>query len=118
MQTFSCKDGAEVLSQYLEFGGEFLAGRIKHLTELGEDFNVYKSTFDVNNVDADIMKQVIGKDGYYFKLTTENNSLDFIWHDMSKKSVDFWGPNKKDISRAISIIKSRIYNKQNTESVD
>jgi len=112
MQTFSCKQGAEQLREYASFGGDFLEGRIQKLEQLGEEYNVYKFTLDVKEVHPDVMKQVIGRDGYYFKLTTENNMLDFIWHDMQSKSVFFWGASQGDINRAVGIIKSRIFNKQ------
>ena len=113
MQTYSCKQGAEQLSHYKSFGGDFLNGRIQKLEQLGEEFNIHKFTLSVKEVHPDVMKQVIGREGYYFKLTTENNMLDFIWYDMQTKSVYFWGASKDDINRAVGIIKSRIFNKQN-----
>jgi len=52
-------------------------------------------------------KQVIGKDGCYFKLTTTNTRISFIWHDRTNNLFLFWG-NKPHIFKAMNIINSRI----------
>lgn len=62
--------------------------------------------------DAALTKQIIGKDGYYFKLTTTNTGVDFIWHDRKENHFLFWGP-KACVVRAMKIIQSRIRNKGN-----
>ncbi len=56
---------------------------------------------------ADICKQVIGKDGYFFKLTTTNTNVDFIWHDRGGNNFLFWG-EKANVIQAMKIIRSRI----------
>jgi hypothetical protein len=59
--------------------------------------------------DAALTKQIIGRDGYYFKLTTNNTGVDFIWHDRKENHFLFWGP-KACVVRAMKIIQSRIRN--------
>jgi len=59
---------------------------------------------------ADIAKQVIGKDGYYFKLTQTNANVDFIWHDRVKNCFLFWG-ERANVIQAMKIIRSRIIKK-------
>ena len=61
---------------------------------------------------ADICKQVIGKDGYYFKLTTNNTDVDFIWHDREKNNFLFWG-ERTNVIQAMKIIRSRIIKTSN-----
>lgn len=57
--------------------------------------------------DPVITKQVIGKDGYYFKLTTTNTGVNFIWHDRKENHFLFWGP-KTCVIQAMKIIQSRM----------
>ena len=59
---------------------------------------------------ADIAKQVIGKDGYYFKLTQTNANVDFIWHDRVKNNFLFWG-ERANVIQAMKIVRSRIIKK-------
>ena len=59
---------------------------------------------------ADVAKQVIGADGYYFKLTTNNTGVDFIWHDRVKNNFLFLG-EKQCVIQAMKIIRSRIISK-------
>jgi hypothetical protein len=57
--------------------------------------------------DVDVVKQVIGHEGFYFKLTTSNTDIDFIWHDRTQNRFLFWGP-KYNVIQAMKIIQSRI----------
>jgi hypothetical protein len=59
---------------------------------------------------VDVTKQVIGTDGYFFKLTTSNTGVDFIWHDRAKNNFLFWG-EKQSVIQAMKIIRSRIVSK-------
>lgn len=58
-------------------------------------------------IDVDVAKQVIGHEGFYFKLTTSNTNVDFIWHDRAQNKFLFWGP-KYNVIQAMKIIQSRI----------
>ena len=63
---------------------------------------------DVSEVNSDILKQVIGAKGCYFIKTTQTYDLDFVWHNTATKGIEFWGPNKNSIIKAMKLINSRI----------
>lgn len=54
-----------------------------------------------------ITKKVIGKQGYFFKLTTENKKCDFIWHDRVSNIFMFWG-EKANLINSMNAIRYRI----------
>jgi hypothetical protein len=56
----------------------------------------------------EITQQVIGTDGYYFKLTTIKTGIDFIWHDRDQNMFLFWGPNNFRTQKALIAITNRI----------
>jgi hypothetical protein len=58
-------------------------------------------------------KQVIGKDGCYFKMTTANTGVDFIWHDRTENHFLFWGP-QQSVLEAMEIIQGRINHQPTT----
>ena len=37
------------------------------------------------------VKRIIGINGYYLKLTTQNTGVNFIWHDRARNEFQFWG---------------------------
>ena len=57
--------------------------------------------------DPDVTRQVIGKGGCYFHMTTQNCNIHFIWHDRNTNKFLFWG-DKYPLIRAMKIIHSRI----------
>ena len=65
--------------------------------------------------DPDICKQVIGKNGYYFHITTKKQDIAMIWHerDLARPVFRFWGEKFKVI-KAMNIIRHRIHMKLNT----
>lgn len=54
-----------------------------------------------------VTRQVIGKAGCYFHLTTANCGIHFIWHDHKSSKFLFWG-DKYPLIKAMKIITSRI----------
>ena len=58
-------------------------------------------------VSVAITKQIIGDDGYYFKRTTAECDVDFIWHDRKNNMFLFWAQNNFRISRAMNAIRWR-----------
>ena len=64
----------------------------------------------------EITKQVIGSDGYFFKLTTVKCGIDFIWHDRENKTFLFWGPSNYRTVKAMNAIRYRI-KKLSTEEI-
>ena len=58
------------------------------------------------NVDA--VKIIIGEDGCFLKLTTENCNVDMIWHDRQFNRFIFWGPSQYSVIQAMHKIRIRI----------
>ena len=54
-----------------------------------------------------LVKQIIGSDGYYLKITTQNSGVDFIWHDRERNEFQFWGEYTCCVN-AMNVIRSRI----------
>ncbi len=57
---------------------------------------------------TEIAKQVIGTDGYFFKMTTVTCGVDFIWHDRENDMFLFWGGNNFRTVKAMNAIRWRI----------
>lgn len=91
--------------------------RLNILKSAGKEYNVYMGEINVQNLSPDVIKQVIGKNGCYFIQTTINSDLDFIWHNRSSNTIEFWGPYD-NIQYAINIINSRIKNKSISSSIE
>ena len=56
----------------------------------------------------DVLKKVIGANGYYLKLTTTQCGIYFIWYDPVLTNLLFWAPNRFTIIKAMKIIRSRL----------
>jgi hypothetical protein len=56
---------------------------------------------------TDVVKQIIGINGYYLKLTTQNSLVDFIWHDRVRNEFQFWGEYQSCV-KAMKEIRYRI----------
>ena len=83
-----------------------LIDRISH-REGKTTFGHLPAPYNTDIIDVDIIKQIIGKDGCYFKMTTFNTGVDFIWHDRAENQFCFWGP-KENVLKAMKIIQVRI----------
>jgi hypothetical protein len=57
---------------------------------------------------VDIIKQVIGVNGYFFKMTTTLCGVDFIWHNRTTNTFYFWGPTTFSVVKAMNSIRWRI----------
>ena len=58
--------------------------------------------------DKEIIRKVIGTDGYYFKRTTTTSGADFIWHDHENGLFLFWGASNFRTVKAMNAIRWRI----------
>ena len=58
--------------------------------------------------EPDVMKQVIGRDGCYFKQITEQTGVSYIWHQRDTNKVEIWGPQNL-LQLAVSSIQYRLY---------
>ena len=59
--------------------------------------------------DTDVTREVIGKEGHYFKMTTTLNGINFIWHDHIEGVFHFWGPSTFKVVKALNAIRWRIH---------
>lgn len=57
---------------------------------------------------ADAVKQIVGQDNYYLKLTTKNHDIDFICYDKEKNEFHFWGEYQCCI-KAMNELRYRIF---------
>ena len=100
MKKISCREAYEAIKQRLtksnvQLSKEF-EQRLSVLEEAGDNYVVYYDTIKAPE-NVDILKRVIGKDGYYFKLTTLRCDLDFIWHNREDGVIEFWGASCRSI---------------------
>jgi len=58
---------------------------------------------------SEITKRVIGKNGYYFKITTTLSEVGFIWHNRDTNKFLFWGPSPYNVVKAMNAIRWRIH---------
>lgn len=58
--------------------------------------------------DVEAQKLIIGKGGYYFKITTQNTGIYLIWHNRLRNIFGFWAPNKDTLFLAMNLIRSRL----------
>lgn len=54
------------------------------------------------------LKRVIGSDGYFLKMTTQNCNIDLIWYHHNSQHFMFWGPSANTVIQAMNHIRSRI----------
>ncbi len=68
----------------------------------------------------DFLKQIIGRDGCYFRKTTAECRLNFIWHNRDRHSIEFWGSKRaiddgvNQIARRFQIIIARQWSAANS----
>jgi len=58
---------------------------------------------------SEITRRVIGKDGYYFKMTTTLSEVNFIWHNRVNNTFLFWGTTNFKVVSAMNAIRWRIH---------
>jgi hypothetical protein len=58
---------------------------------------------------TDVTRRVVGKDGYFFKMTTTLCGIDFIWHDRKSGIFHFWGATTFKVVKALNSIRWRIH---------
>ena len=57
---------------------------------------------------SEVTRRVIGTDGYFFKMTTNLNQIEFIWHDRISNTFLFWGTSNFKVVKALNSIRWRI----------
>ena len=58
--------------------------------------------------DQTVMKRVVGAQGCYFNMTTQNYDIDFIWHVRPTNQILFWG-HRLNLAGARTEIERRIH---------
>ena len=61
------------------------------------------------NIHIQMIKQLIGKSGSYFKYLTKQCKLRFIWYNKDTKEIDIWG-KETNIPLCSKKIELKIYN--------
>ena len=56
----------------------------------------------------DVLKRVIGDNGYFFKRTTRACNVFMIWHERASNRFLFWGPSIRNVVKAMNAIRWRI----------
>lgn len=80
---------------------------VKSLTDTLTQKDTVLQGFLYAPTDPNVTRQVIGKGGCYFHMTTQNCGIHFIWHDRQSNKFLFWG-DKFQLIHAMKIIYSRI----------
>ena len=109
---FSNQTYAEAYEDMKQYDGFFLATFLEKVKNTPSDtlFKLtvpYKESPDLDN--ETILKKVIGTDGYWLKLTSEKQELEYLWYDTKNKNFLYWSENKNNCQRASGIINSRIF---------
>jgi hypothetical protein len=79
-----------------------------------ENFGIYTppTNFPMIKMDANfepgVMKQVIGKEGCYFKQFTQQTGVKYIWHNRNSNEIEIWGP-QHCLENAGAYIQYRLY---------
>ena len=60
-----------------------------------------------SQLSAESIKIIVGKQGYYMKMTTAISGAYFLWHDRQKNIFMFWGP-RMSVIKAMYAIQNRI----------
>ena len=107
MFNYGCGEGFNlILSKIPLEKRDEMSCSLASLREAGDEFMIYCGRCAGASSD-EVMKQVVGRGGCYFKRTTTECDIDFIWHDRKNNQIEFWGP-KENVILAINIIQSRI----------
>ena len=69
-------------------------------------FNNDELNFALRMCIGDIVKKVAGKNGHYFKMTTEAQGAIFIWHSAPEDRIYVWG-DQRSIIDSLNIIHKR-----------
>lgn len=88
----------------LNYTDENFQVKVNNLVNYGE---VFSTVLNLNNCTDDQFKIIIGKNGFYFHKTTLLCDISFIWHNRNNGLIEFWGVDKKNLTKAVNVIKNR-----------
>jgi hypothetical protein len=61
------------------------------------------------NLSTDLIKILIGRNGYFLKNITHDNNLEYLWFDVDTSKMNFWGSSENCLN-ANTMISNRIDN--------
>lgn len=108
VHSFVALNHIKELTSSVTIAPEFMIGLYNTLLTRHNTFCPTIFTHIPAPTNSDITRQVIGSNGYYLKLTTNNTGIDFIWHDRENNLFLFWGQNNYGVIRALNIVQRRI----------
>lgn len=85
---------------------EYKQWLIQQLKDRNVDY-VYGFLNDSPSIDTN--KKVIGKDGCYLMMTTQNTNSLFIWHNRASHQFEFWALQPTSLIQAINLIRARLH---------
>ena len=54
--------------------------------------NAHYTQINVGDINSEVMKIVIGKNGKVFKAITHQSNVQYIWYNFENKYIEIWGP--------------------------
>ena len=54
--------------------------------------NAHYTQINVGDINSEVMKIVIGKNGKVFKAITHQSNVQYIWYNIENKHIEIWGP--------------------------
>lgn len=54
--------------------------------------NAHYTQINVGDINSEVMKIVIGKNGKVFKAITHQSNVQYIWYNIENKYIEIWGP--------------------------
>ena len=82
--------------------------------------NAHYTQINVKDINSEVMKIVIGKNGKVFKAITHQSNVQYIWYNIENKYIEIWGPehNLQDAYNRIITRLTDICAKVNTGSIN
>lgn len=95
MKEFSRQDAIQCIQTRLSFRNSPCRDNIlNYLHSLPPTARFFCRSLSVREYPLDLVKQVIGLDGYYLKHLTIMHHLDFVWFDQDKFCIEIWGDRR------------------------
>tara|TARA_B100001564_G_C20133109_1_gene443242 strand:+ start:65 stop:379 length:315 start_codon:yes stop_codon:yes gene_type:complete len=44
------------------------------------------------NLNGELIKKLIGKNGYFFNIITKAAKVNYLWYDNQRQTIEIWGP--------------------------
>lgn len=88
---------------------EVYSAEWKRMNGIRED-SLYAIMYLPFALSLDVVRQYVGKDGFYFKKTTSDADVYCIWHSIDNpRQIEIWGKSNQRIDQAISRLWKRLF---------